>query len=258
MKIAVIGMGSIGRRHYQNLTDMGHDAYGFDIEDTFGFDFDAAVICTPTKRHIDIAMEFLELDIPTFIEKPLTDDLDELDIKTDTINMVACNLRFTSALQSAKSIAESTGILNIHARVCSSNPSRGAYGHLALEDIHEFDYLSWLMGEIRYIDLVETDKSYEASIHFKSGKMATVHGDGLAENYTRRMIIQTPRYTFDSDIEVDNSMYVKEMEYFIECVREKVMPMNNIKEASITTRRLLEAINRSNYSSTARLTPFTF
>ena len=51
MRIAIIGMGSIGKRHAKNLGELGHKIISIDIGDKFDFEVDCAFICTPTQLH---------------------------------------------------------------------------------------------------------------------------------------------------------------------------------------------------------------
>jgi len=261
MKAAIIGMGSIGKRHYKNLKSMGIEVKGYDLGDAPSFNCDFVLICT--HEHFGLIHECVSRNVPFFVEKPVVSKLDELEdleaLDISAPNMVACNLRFTSALDFAKGLANKGSILNIHARVCDSNPSREKYGDIVLQDIHEFDYLYWLFGPIKRIDVNKfyDGKSYEASILFKSGRMASVHGDMLSETYFRRMTIQTKKYTFDAELDIDNRMYEREMEYFAECVWMDFMPMNNLKESLHLTRRLLEALNWRNSTSASDVLSFT-
>lgn len=263
MRAAVIGMGSIGRRHADNLKRMGVKVIGCDIGDRLAYDVDFAAICVPDDLHLAFIESYNLERVPVFVEKPVTASLDHLakleQLEIKVPSMVACNLRFTSALDFAKNLADRGGILNIHARVCDSNPLRSKYGDIVLQDIHEFDYLSWLLGPIKRIDLNKfyDGKSYEASILFKSGRMASVHGDMLSETYFRRMTIQTAKYTFDAELDIDNKMYEREMEYFIRCLNNKQEPMNNVKESLHVARKLLEALDRCNRAGASNVHTFT-
>lgn len=248
MKIIVIGLGSIGNRHFNNLKELGHDVIGIDINEEIDFSshYDFAVIATPTETHVSIANQFFEHGIPCFIEKPIAETEEQLNLikPYKVINMVACNLRFTNVISSIKK--ESKGILNIHSRVCDSSLFRTKYGDMILQDIHEFDYLSWIMGDIKHIDIIrgQNNKSYDAIILFESGRTASVHGDMEAKSYHRSIFAETKYGNINDDIDISNDMYVKQMQYFIECVKEKTMPENTVEQASKLTRRLLEAIHR--------------
>ena len=98
MKICIVGAGSIGKRHIENLTQSGEDSIQViepdiskwwedellpssfhatfdDLSDDPADKADGAIICTPTHLHSECALPFLEQGIPVLIEKPLSHDL---------------------------------------------------------------------------------------------------------------------------------------------------------------------------------------
>lgn len=264
MKAAIVGMGSIGRRHFDNLKTLGIKVIGLDINDPLNFDVDFALICVPTDNHLNMTTPYLCAGIPVFIEKPLAISIGDLEtfqmIDHMAISMVACNLRFTSAMSLARGVLKNNGIESISARVSDSNIVREKYKEsLALQDIHEFDYLSWLMGPIENIELLHNKdwSSYDAIVKFESGKQATVHGDKITQDYHRGMTIWTKKQAFSIPLDIDNQMYLNEMEYFANCVKAHTQPMNSIKEASVVTRKVIEAIRRSDSSGQAYFGPIS-
>ena len=135
MKILVIGAGSIGRRHINNLNLLGYDDIdvvdisdsnldyvkkNFRIKEIFtdfndalnSKDCDMGFILTPPIYHIPMALELANKGLDLFIEKPLSYNLENVDklikIKEDnnlTI-MVGYNLRFNFGLRDLKSYIE--------------------------------------------------------------------------------------------------------------------------------------------------------
>lgn len=132
MKILVIGAGSIGRRHINNLNLLGYDDIdvldtsdtnldyakkNFKIKDTLkDFEnvsspksYEVAFILTPPIYHIQMALELARMDIHLFIEKPLSHNSEHVDelinVKEDhnLIIMVGYNLRFNFGLRELKS-----------------------------------------------------------------------------------------------------------------------------------------------------------
>ena len=87
-RIAIVGVGSIGSRHINNLLAMGYqDLVGIDprpmphderlpIVETFKdmewWQPTHALICSPPEFHYHHAKYFVDRGIPTFIEKPMT------------------------------------------------------------------------------------------------------------------------------------------------------------------------------------------
>ena len=87
-RIAIVGVGSIGSKHIDNLLAMGYrDLVGIDprpmpheerlpvvdsFEDINYWGVTHVLICSPPEFHYKHASYFLEQGIPTFIEKPMT------------------------------------------------------------------------------------------------------------------------------------------------------------------------------------------
>jgi len=105
VKIAIVGLGSVGRRHLRNLATLGHtgcvllrsgrstlpdpDPQGFpvvtDIEAALRLRPDAAVIATPTSLHLDSAIPLARAGCHLLLEKPVSHSLD----RTDTLREAA-------------------------------------------------------------------------------------------------------------------------------------------------------------------------
>jgi len=123
----VIGCGSIGKRHAENLLGLGQRVLIYDKDadkmaalvkaypDMMPYDvkshhikIDAFIICTPPNLHIPFAFEGLEHDSHLFIEKPLShnmDRVDELLHKAEEMNRVVqigYQLRFNKGLKLVK------------------------------------------------------------------------------------------------------------------------------------------------------------
>ncbi len=124
MHFLIIGCGSIGQRHMNNLQAMGYDVTGCDpdlarinlIKRRFGIgvfdnlrqalsnDYDAALICVPTSLHLPLAIEVAKRGMHLFIEKPLShsyeriDELQSIVRKKKVTVLVGCNTRFLPSL----------------------------------------------------------------------------------------------------------------------------------------------------------------
>lgn len=183
INIIIIGFGSIGRRHYANLAEMGYkNVFVYDInKEGIGKNikaieklneknlkkFQVAFICNPTNLHIKTALACANAGCHLFIEKPLAHNLKNIEtlIKSckekKLINLVACNMRFNPCLKYIEQYL-SKGKLG---KVYSINHEFGYYlpywrpgqdyrknyaakkstgGGIILDDIHEFDLLFWL------------------------------------------------------------------------------------------------------------------
>lgn len=119
MKIGVVGYGSIGQRHANNLRGLGHDVRVYDPTIVGGSDFkrevhlyesdvEAVVIATPTPFHEGPLRACIERGKHVLIEKPISTGvgalpqlLDEAD-KKSLVVMMGNNLRFHPAIQRSK------------------------------------------------------------------------------------------------------------------------------------------------------------
>lgn len=182
-KIIIIGFGSIGRRHYQNLKQLGYtNIWIYDSEKKVRdrapkkilnltvnalTPFTIAFICSPNHLHIRHALVCARAGCHLFIEKPLSHSLKDIK-KLQTlcrqkrlIHMVACNMRFHPCLRLMKdylmkkklgaiySIAHEFGYYLPFWRPKQNYRTNYAAkrltgGGIILDDIHEFDLLFWL------------------------------------------------------------------------------------------------------------------
>jgi predicted dehydrogenase len=121
MRIAIIGCGSIGRRHLNNMWQLGYrDILACDpvegtrkaISDTLCIPTYADVrevwaqtptvtlINTPSNLHIPLALQAAEVGSHLFIEKPLSHHMDQVDellrlaAERRLVTLVGCNMRF--------------------------------------------------------------------------------------------------------------------------------------------------------------------
>jgi predicted dehydrogenase len=259
-----VGYGSIGKRHSQNLKDLGHDVFAVDIGDKLSFDCDCAFICSPTQYHADHAVEYIRNNIPVFIEKPITYSLRELEKieraidRNPVLSMVGCNLRFHPSILKAKTIADTKKVVFARAETGYYLPfwrqsdykksySASEYGGIVLDAIHEPDYLYWLFGNIKDLKIVagkvsdlEVKKEDIAEIAMLfEGLTASVHCNYLMKNYHRTLDLYMPHEVISFKIQPTNIMYKKEIEYLMSCLAKKEQPMNGVKEATYVLKKIL-------------------
>jgi hypothetical protein len=271
MKVAVIGYGSIGNRHADNLRSLNHEVFPIDIGGQLKFDVDCAFICTPTQFHVEQAIEYINRDIPVFIEKPLTYSLEQLDKIEKTmegrklLTMVACNNRFHPSLLKAKTVADTGKVIFARAEAGYFLPfwrktdyrksySASIYGGIVLDDIHSFDYMYWLFGNFKEIKTVVGKVSdleiakediAESSIIFDRGVTGSIHCDYLMKNYHKQITFYLPHEIVTYKIQPTNLMYKKQDEYFMNCVTNKIEAMNSIREATYVLRKTIESISNN-------------
>lgn len=182
MKILIVGLGSIAKKHiaalkkllpsceifalrngkdsksYENIIDL------YNLQDT-SEQFDFAIISNPTSQHAQTIELLKSFAIPLFIEKPLFDTINYSELVQGITNLgtktyIACNLRFLDSLQYLKSklINRRINEVNVYCgsylpdwrpdvdfrKVYSANKEQGGGVHIDL--IHEIDYIVWLFG----------------------------------------------------------------------------------------------------------------
>ena len=190
MKHFIIGFGSIGQRHANNLTRNGHEVFAFDICPKTGFntpvftsielgwemDPDLVWVCTPTHLHSKYAIEALKRMHHVFIEKPVSNNLDSaLEIKrtwdkmsTKRLIWIGCNMRFHTAVVELKN-AINDGLIGkpliyrSHFSHYLPNMRQGADyreiyaadysqgGGIVLDDIHDIDLALWFNGSVKKV-----------------------------------------------------------------------------------------------------------
>ncbi len=131
MNIAVVGSGSIGKRHIGNLLSLGisdisvlrrenHPVPEFpeipvDTDPVRMFERhpDLVVVANPAPHHLDIAIASLENNCHVFVEKPLSDSWKDVETwlhltrKSDLIAHVGFDLRFDPGLNLIREIIAS-------------------------------------------------------------------------------------------------------------------------------------------------------
>jgi predicted dehydrogenase len=145
MKILIAGLGSIGRRHFRNLTALGEkdlvllrtrkatltddELAGYPVETDLQEALvkhkpDAVVIANPTSMHLDTAIPAAQAGCHILLEKPVSHSLDRLDVleqaaqKSGSRILVGFQFRYHPTLNKARElIAENRlgKILTVHA-----------------------------------------------------------------------------------------------------------------------------------------------
>jgi len=186
MKVLIIGLGSIGKKHVQALKSLypnveifalrsktDADKYFdviniFKLEDIASIIVDFVIIANPTSEHKKTIIQLIEYELPLFIEKPIYSSLDIKEIvseitKKGFLTYVACNLRFLDSIVFIKnklSQLQNIKLNEVNVYCGSYLPNwrpkvdfRKAYSSLVelgggvhIDLIHELDYIYWLFG----------------------------------------------------------------------------------------------------------------
>lgn len=227
MKALVIGYGSIGKRHIENLTNHSkiqcivlsqrkNDSFLKNnncilvnsLKDGISQKPNFAVISNETHLHLKTAMKLAESKIPFFIEKPISNNLKNIENlihiikKNKIITLVGCNLRFHPCLIEAKKIIlkpKFGKIISVQTQNSSYLPdwhpnedysksysAQKNSGGIVFTCIHEIDYLFWLFGKVSFISSyigkfsnlkIETDDLAEIILKFKNQIICNLHLD---------------------------------------------------------------------------------
>lgn len=187
MKICVVGLGSIAKRHIKNIRklyadvtidilrhtvssvhqDEDYDEFGRIVysDRDLANKYDAIFITNPTTMHIDTLFGLIDRTDAFFIEKPLRpfgskkDDIDGLP--KNKIYYVACPLRYTQIIRYLKDNIDPKKVLGMRAMSSSYLPDwrpgtdyskcysarKDLGGGVAADLIHEWDYISYLIGK---------------------------------------------------------------------------------------------------------------
>lgn len=186
------------------------------LNNCFQSHIDAAIIAVPNSLHVPVAIECAKHKCHLFIEKPLShnsDGLEELVQLTTQYSlkvMIGYNWRFHPGFLEMKKIIDS-GILGkiFGARVVAGQylpdwhpwkdyrkgySARKDLGGGILNDAHELDYITWLLGNIKRATCyfgkvgaleIETEDMASILLEFETGAIANVHMDYLQRSYNR-------------------------------------------------------------------------
>ena len=227
MKFLIVGYGSIGRRHFQNLKKLGEEDLLFlrtgqstlddqdlgsipveqDLQAAIQHRPDAAIIATPTAKHLEAAIPLAEEGISLMIEKPVSHDMDGVDALMGAVNssrgniLVGYQFRFHPSLILIKKVLDE-GLIGEPLSVrshwgeylpgwhpwedfrTSYSARRDLGGGVILTLSHPVDYLRWMFGSAESVTAEVAPESYlaldvedhaELIIQFTSGVLASVH-----------------------------------------------------------------------------------
>lgn len=258
MQVLVVGYGSIGRRHVGNLLKLNNiskafvytrikekdpaildkriqliDSSGYSLEDILGHEkFDFAIIANETYKHIDTAVTLAKKGIHLFIEKPLSHNLDRVEILKEMVEeqklkvFIAHNLRFLGVIQRIKQeLGKRTiGHLyfaqievgqylpdwrpNVDSRESYSSDSKKG-GGVSLDLSHELDYMKYLFGmpllwktfKCKTSNLeINSDDLFEGIYQFNNGFICNVHMDYLQKKKKRTLRVVGSEGTITMDM----------------------------------------------------------
>lgn len=246
LKVVFFGLGSIGSRLARLIRDnFDYDLFAlrttkdrpndlgiyeiYDEKELGPISADIAFITNPTSLHVDTAIKCVGLGMHLFIEKPLSNILEKLDMLIDKVreahilSYVACNLRFDPIIQHLKKTLDFDDLF--YARtICSSylpewrpgQDYRQSYsvgkalgGGVILDLIHETDYCNWLFGPIdkvtgnagRVSNLeIDTEDYADMTLCHSNGFISNVHVDYFGRKSQRKIEIFGNNIQIEADL----------------------------------------------------------
>lgn len=302
MKIAFVGLGSIGKRHFKNvhtyLTQIGqaftadlyrhslrkpvdeefksliHHTYEIHEDLSPSTHYDAVFITNPTSAHYETVKKFVPYCDSMFIEKPVFDhshySLDFLRNREMPICYVACPLRYSRVISYIKDHIDCSKVYAVRS-ICSSYlpdwrsdiDYRAVYsahkemgGGVAIDLIHEWDYLSYLFGHPvkgyslqRKISHLEIN-SEDIAVYIAQSEQTVfeLHLDYFGRKSIRELQIFLPDETISCDIlngtiqylnagksillnSKRNDFQMKEIEHFFNIINHRTPNSSTIEHA---------------------------
>ena len=200
-RVVIVGFGSIGQRHFQILKKLRPSIKIILIRSGIGkknkienlangvfknindinLKIDAAIICSPAPFHLEQAKIFVKKKIPVLIEKPLSNNLNNIKNfellckKLNALILVGYNLRYSKSLNFFYKLVLSLKVgkpLSATIRCTSYLPnwrpkqnyietisaSAKLGGGVLFELSHELDYANWIFG---YFNQIHSSINYK-------------------------------------------------------------------------------------------------
>lgn len=236
MKVLIVGLGSIARKHINalKLIDSNYEIIAlrskkdaspeesitnvFSIQEAKELDYEFIIIATPTFLHKKNIEELISFGKPLFIEKPLSNTLDiegllPIISNKNIFTYVACNLRFLDVITYVKKYYVNSKIMiNEVNCYCGSylpdwrpnkdfrkNYSSDALrgGGVHLDLIHEVDYLYWFFGKP-----LETNKYFKNNSTLKIPAIDYANYILEYDNFTASVILNYYRKDAKRTLEI--------------------------------------------------------
>ncbi len=249
-RVLVVGLGSIGQRHAR-LLSARHDVelllcdaveehraqtkqaltgpfiaeYG-NYETALRDQPDIVFLCTPNHLHVPMGLQAIENGVDVFVEKPVSDSLDEARRLVDAAQaagrflQVGYMLRFEEGLRKMKAVVESGGVGNLvggRAMVGTYITLLNAKSHyrddqpysLVVDYTHELDFIRWFFGEVADVtamsarlgdlELKPPNNIFQMILRMDSGALVQVHMDYVQFPQRRIFEIYGDRGTLSYD-----------------------------------------------------------
>lgn len=230
MRIAVIGAGSIGRRHHGNLETLGADALLIPYRE-FRADgaqlqgCDAAVIATATQVRRPLIALCAERGLPVYVEKPLAYDMADLTAIETLAQPVAersmlgymmryhpafrylARLDLSDIYRARFEVGHDVRLWRQNWRFADSYAARPQGGGVLLDLCHELDMAVTLFPGLALDRVKSLGHAVYPGVDFSDeilltgkGPLTTVTMDYLSPVFLRRLILRGTRHTVEFDL----------------------------------------------------------
>lgn len=256
---------SLGRPLSEDLQPLVNNSFLYADEIPANRKYDVVFVTNPTSMHYETVIRFAEHTDAFFIEKPVFDStkVDEhiFKIIKDKISYVACPLRYNAVLQYVKDHVDLSKVYSARAISSSYLPDwrpgqdyRNTYsahkelgGGVAIDLIHEWDYLTWLFEtpdtcytiQTKISDLEINSEDVALYIAKTDKRLIELHLDYYGRDSIRVLQLFMPDDTIECDIlhgtvhylksrkeiKLDserNAFQMKEIEHFFEIINHKI------------------------------------
>ncbi len=305
IKVAIIGIGHLGSRHlkvYHELPEKieiigicdikkdrtktiaeHYNVYFTDDYTYFRDKIDAVNICVPTESHFRIAEFFLNNNIHTFIEKPITSSLEEANKLISLANTKKLKLqighieRFNSAFESIRHFTHSPLFIECHR--LNRFPNRSLdIGVIMDLMIHDIDIILGLINssikDIQAVGvnvLTNLEDIASVRITFENGCVCNLTASRISDDVMRKIrIFQNDSYISLDYVKQEAFIYKKhknrilkhslpiekkeplkkELEHFIDCIQQDKNPIISGKEARDALKVALEITKKIKSNNT--------
>lgn len=235
MKIAIIGFGSAGKRHYENFKALNCElavvskrkialANSFSSVSDCQKNFKPEIffICTETSEHEASLVQIRNsgFNKKVIIEKPIFAQSPKFNFENDFSDIrVSYNFRFNSLLVKLKEEIKGKRVINATAYVGQYLPQwrpesdyRLSYsakkekgGGVLLDLSHELDYLQWLLGPNKGVFAmggkmseleIDSEDIVNVLMQSQSGVLMNVHLNYLDRSKSRYLVLNTVESTY--------------------------------------------------------------
>lgn len=300
--ILVLGSGSVGKRHMKNFVSLGCAISAMDpradrleeaaketllfnkfssLDDALASDqkFDAAVVASPPKFHIDQSIALLKVGVPMLLEKPLAKTLEEAKKLSDflTSNHTPLMLGYTyrwwsSLIDLRKKILSGEIGKPLHvsfimsAHLADWHPwekyqdffmaSKDLGGGALLDESHWLDLMIWFFGmpDKVFADIgkisdleIDTDDNVDMLVYYKNGLRVSLHLDLYGRPHKKSITVLGEKGSLDWSFEESldrNIMFMNLAKDFLLMLDNNAKP-HCVVEDGLNVLKLIEVARKS-------------